>query len=245
MRINRFIGNFDLAQTRIKILDREIIHQMQKVLRLKIGDRMVLGDGKAKEVLVQIVNFQKDLIEAEPLECHINANEPKKETILYCSILKKENFETVVQKATEAGIREIVPIIVKRTVKLNINEERLQKIIKEAAEQSGRGILPILNKTLSFEEAMEHAKQNCLNLFFDKSGISIIEKHAHELLPLEKRFQFCQQIGIFIGPEGGWHEDELKIANERKFMIVSLGKTTLRAETAAIVGTYIVSNEII
>lgn len=245
MRINRFIGNFDLAETRIKILDRETIHQIKNVLRLKIGDRVVLGDGKSKEVLVQVIGIQKDLVEAEPLECHINANEPKKETILYCSILKKENFETVVQKATEAGVKEIVPIIVKRTVKLNINEERLEKIIKEAAEQSGRGILPILHKIMSFEEALEHAKQNCLNLFFDKSGISITDRHPHELLPLEKKFQFCQHVGIFIGPEGGWHEDELKTAKERNFMIVSLGGTTLRAETAAIVGSYIVTNEII
>ncbi len=245
MKIHRFIGDFNLADARIKIIDSESIHQIKNVLRLKVGDRIILGDGKAKEVLAQILNFQKNLIEAEPIECRLNTNEPKKETILYCSILKKENFETVVQKATEAGVREIVPLVVARTVKLNINEERLLKIIKEAAEQSGRGVLPILNKTLAFEEALEHSKQNCLNLFFDKSGQSLTESHHYELLPLDKKFDLCRHIGIFIGPEGGWHEDELKIAREKNFMIVSLGKTTLRAETAAIVGSYIVANEII
>ena len=83
---------------------------------------------------------------------------------------KKENFELVVQKAVEIGVKEIIPIITKRTVKLNLKYDRLEKIIKEAAEQSGRGILPILRKAMDFKKAIEEAEQNNINLFFDISG---------------------------------------------------------------------------
>lgn len=73
----------------------------------------------------------------------------QREVILYCAILKHENFELVVQKATEAGIKEIAPIITTRTIKLDIRKDRLEKIIKEAAEQSGRGVVPVWNWPLN------------------------------------------------------------------------------------------------
>jgi 16S rRNA (uracil1498-N3)-methyltransferase len=149
------------------------------------------------------------------------------QVILYCSIIKRENFELMAQKATEVGVKEIVPLLSSRTIKLNIKSERVEKIIKEASEQSGRGKVPELHPPMTFKDALEHAKSNDLNLFFDPSG------KIFSPLTQEKK------IGVFIGPEGGWDEDEIGLARAQNFQIVSLGKLVLRAETAAIVASFL------
>ena len=140
------------------------------------------------------------------------------------------------QKAVEAGIKEIVPVISKRAVKLNLNLKRLNKIIREAAEQSERGIMPILNKPLELSKAIKESQSNNLNLFFDRNG-----SEFSEVLGIIKKDDL-KKIGIWIGPEGGWGEEEVKIAKENNFKIVSLGKLTLRAETAAIIASYLIEN---
>ena len=128
---------------------------------------MILCDGKLDEAVAKILLLAKDKAELEILEIIKNKNEPENYVILYCPILKKENFEIAVQKAVEVGVKEIVPIITARTVKFGLNKERLEKIIKEAAEQSGRGILPNLNEAIDFDKAIIEAKnKNEVNLFF-------------------------------------------------------------------------------
>ena len=118
------------------------------------------------EAVAKILLLAKDKAELEILETIKNKNESENHVNLYCSILKKENFELAVQKAVEVGVKEIIPIITARTVKLGLNHERLNKIIKEAAEQSGRGVLPKLDEAIIFDEALKLAKENDLNLFF-------------------------------------------------------------------------------
>ncbi len=175
-------------------------------------------------------------IEVGITEVGKNENELPVYGILYCSILKRENFELVAQKSTEIGIKEIVPIISSRTIKMNLREDRLEKIIKEAAEQSDRGILPILNKPMKFDDALIHSRANDFNIFFHPGGEPVHGiKHAF------------QKVGIFVGPEGGWDEAEEKAVADLStgaghYKIANLGPLTLRAETAAIVATYAVLN---
>lgn len=238
MRLHRFIGNFNFSRNRFKIYDAEILNQAKNVLRLKKGDSIILADGKMNEAVVKIAEFDKKSMEVEILERSVNKNEPERHGILYCSILKRENFEWVAQKATEVGIKEIVPVISERTVKLGFKKERLEKIIREAAEQSGRGILPILRGAVKFSEALENSKQNDLNLFF--------EMDSQLLDPAELREMKSKKIGIFIGPEGGWSPEELttiaETAKENKnFKLRGLGNLTLRAETAAVVASWFVT----
>lgn len=233
MRLNRFFGNFEFLGKTIRIADAEILNQLKNVLRLKSGAEIILCDGKMNEALCMIADFGKDFIDLNILEINKNKSEPEKEIILYCSILKKENFELVVQKAVEIGVKKIVPIISAHTVKLGIKPDRLEKIIREASEQSGRGILPVLSEVLDFEKAVSGAKTNDFNLFFDASGKDFSEM---KLLPENNK------IGIFIGPEGGWSEEEIELAKKSGFQIASLGKLVLRAETAAIVASYLIYN---
>src|SRR6185503_3112201 len=103
----------------------------------------------------------------------------KREVTLYCSILKKENFELVCQKATEVGAYAICSIIAERTVKTGLNRPRLEKIIKEAAEQSGRSSLPILLEPMSFPEALSSSKANDLNVLFDKEGKNLDNNYSN------------------------------------------------------------------
>ena len=233
MRIHRFfIENNSFKKGLLEYKDKEFLNQIRNVLRLKAGNKILLFNGKMDEADAEIVEIKKDFIKLKILKIEKNSKELKTKVILYCSILKHQNFDIVVQKATEIGINEIFPIISKRTVKLHIQEKRLKKIIKEAAEQSGRVCLPVLHDVLNMDEAIKNAAQNKINLIFDKSGDDF-KKLNNGLF---------NDIGIFIGPEGGWSEDERKSFKENNFKIVNLGKLTLRAETAAIVASYLTVN---
>lgn len=232
-RINRFFGNFDFSKKNLKISDKDLYHQLKNVLRMKIGEKIILLDGKLKEVLAEIRNLNKDFIEFKIIKIKENRNESGIYGILYCSILKKDNFEFVAQKATEIGIKEIIPLICKNTVKLNLKERRIRKIIKEAGEQSERGILPILHSPIKFEDAINKSSENDFNLFFDPSGMTFSQMpKVNQML----------NVGIWIGPEGGWSKEEIDLAKEKKFKILSLGKLLLKAETAAIVASYLICN---
>lgn len=232
MKIHRFILDFDASDSKIIITDREFINQVRSVLKLKKGENIILSDGKSNEALVNIASISSNEVSLEVEKVFQNISEPNKDVVLYCSILKKENFEWVVQKATEVGVKEIIPLISQRTIKLDFKQERLEKIIKEAVEQSGRGFIPQLHKLKTFEQAIDDSKNNDLNLFFDIQGDDIKNLNGVD----------SKRIGVFVGPEGGWDDQEIKLAKENGFNAVSLGKLTLRGETAAIIASYLSAN---
>ena len=226
--VQRFFGPFNIKGDQERISDPEVLHQLKDVLRLGPGDKVVLVDQKGNEATGEIVKLTKEFAELVLSEHRRNEAEPKREVTLYCAVLKRENFEWVVQKATEVGVREIVPIITKRTIKLGLNLERLQKIMKEAAEQSGRGIVPALREPANFQEALDLAGDRT-NIVFDASGENLSKIDTHP-----------QSMNIWIGPEGGWDLEEVERARETKCKIAHLGPLTLRAETAAVVASYLV-----
>lgn len=239
MKIHRFIGDFKLKIGDFKLEDEGLFNQAKNVLKLKIGEKIILGDGLKNEGIAEIKEYGRDSVRVEIVEIQENKNEPESDVSLYCAILKRENFELVVQKATEIGVREIVPIITARTLKLDVRKDRLEKIIKEAAEQSGRGTVPVLRDPVDIEEVIKEDFKNQLNLFFDKSGLPVDRSESFEEL---KRLSYMGRIGVWIGPEGGWTDQEVESVGRSNFKIINLGKLTLRAETAAIVATYIVVN---
>jgi 16S rRNA (uracil1498-N3)-methyltransferase len=228
MKIHRFIDNFNLSGNEVEITG-EIAHQMAKVLKLEIGEQVELCDGKGINAQGKITKLSKNstIVEIEKITKESPA---QKSVTLFCAVLKKENFELVVQKATECGIQKIIPIITTRTIKTGLNMERLQKIAKEACEQSGRNYLPEIFEPITFEESLEKAKENEINIIFDASG---------ELL---RNLNDKSSIGIWIGPEGGWTPEEIKKATENNFSVASLGTNILRGETAAIIASYLAQN---
>lgn len=226
--IHRFIGKFPIQEKQFWIADKEFSHQVRDVLRLAPGDRIILCDGMGLEADVELLNYDKNAVEVKTFSAVEGYREPKTKVILYLAILKKENFELAVQKAVEAGVYKIVPVITKRTVKLGVKRNRLEKIIKEAAEQSGRTILPTVEDELDFKKAVAEAKLNDKNFFF-----------ALDAKPLSAMAgERGKTLGAFVGPEGGWDEFEMEYAKGAKFVMAGLGKLTFRAETAAIIAVH-------
>ncbi|MEW6617300.1 MAG: RsmE family RNA methyltransferase [Patescibacteria group bacterium] len=232
MKIHRFFGKFVIVDKGIMIGEKEMVHQIKNVLHLKIGEKILLCDENKNEYMVEITRIEKK-VDTKIISSGKNKNESKRDVHLYLSILKKENFELAVQKAVEVGVNTITPLITDRTVKLDIKRERILKIIKEAAEQSERGIIPELKEIANFSDVIKE-KRNGITFFCDRSG--------NNLYDLMKKTEEENVINVFIGPEGGWSENELEYAKENKFLIANLGKFTLRGETAAIIASYLFSN---
>ena len=228
-KIHRFIGAYDLRATEI-VLEDATARQIGLVLKMKTGEHVLLCDGKGHEAEYEILKLGKGSVGFARLgETHEVGKEPEIQVTLYAAILKRESFEWAVQKAVECGIARIVPMVTRRTVKKDVKQERLQEIAKEAAEQSGRGIIPAVEEPVSFVDAFEDAKQNEKNYFLD------VEAGEGSLMP-------AASIGLFIGPEGGWDEEEIALAKKTGLVPVSLGSRVLRGETAIAIATYLTTS---
>lgn len=210
------------------LTDRDLIRQWTLVLKFTIGEKIVLGDGNGKIVECEIVSMNKKSIQVKVGEIQ-TASKPKRNSRLYCAILKRENFEWVVQKATELGVGEIIPLITDRTIKTGVNFDRLHIIIKEACEQSHRAYLPILHPTEKFVDALKKAK--------DSSEVWLAHYGGEKITSVKQT-----AISVFVGPEGGWSENELELARAAQVKTPSLGPTVLRAETAAVVASFLAIN---
>jgi len=233
MKLHRFIIDQSIEDEFLNIEDENIAQQLREVLRYKPGYQLIISDGKKTEALCKILNLTKNGVELKVLNKTVKKQSRNRIVTLYCSILKRTNFELVVQKATEIGVYKIVPIITKRTVKLNVREDRLKRIIKEAAEQSGRIDLPELLPTNDFENALKDSLQHDTQVLFDLNG--------EPFIIIRDEISKSKSVGGFVGPEGGWEKSEIKLANEHDVVSVKISNYVLRAETAAIIGSYLVT----
>ncbi|MCX6752321.1 MAG: RsmE family RNA methyltransferase [Candidatus Nomurabacteria bacterium] len=259
MKVHRFIGEYDFSKKEVEITDVKIIKQIKAVLKLKKGEKVILSNGKGEEAEVTLDSIYDEKITGI-IDTVQKAEKAKRKVNLYLAILKKENFELAVQKTVEAGVHRIIPIITERTIKTGLNFSRLEKIMIEASEQSGRGVVPILSTIMKFKEALidgagsqparnassvadarPHDSQQRVGQaggekiiftpFFVKNGVS----SKSECYEPDKN---AENISIFIGPEGGFTEKEIKEATEAGYTPASLGSLVLRGETAAIIATY-------
>lgn len=232
MTIHRFFINPDLITEKIITLPEEISHQITQVLRLKSEAKIILLDNTGFEYLVKLIDVNKKHTIAELIEKKENKNEPDVKVHLFMALIARDNFELVLQKSVELGVTEITPIITERTQFdkkfAEAKYERWNKIIKESSEQSERAILPILNNPINFESAIIEATQKGESyIAWEKETSGTLNRHA-ELVSAS------HTINIFIGPEGGFTEQEIEFAKQNDVKPISLGKTILRAETAAI-----------
>ena len=233
MRLHRFFISPEAVRgSEIVLEDKNLINQIKKVLRLKIGDGVLFLDNSGKEYKSVIKQLGDSEINLEVIEVSENKNEPELKITLCQSLCKKDKFEWVLEKGTEIGIFAFASIISERTEKLGLNHERAEKILREAAEQSERGIIPKLSESKSFNEAFKNLDGE--KILLDKSGENI-----KSYIPNSK----FHILNIFIGPEGGWAENELNMAKENGVKIISLGSRILRTETAGLVAAAILLNK--
>lgn len=229
---HRFFLNQTLDKEIIMIKDRALVHQMRDVLKLRKGEKIAFFNANSEclgfDFVAELKNIEGSaavFMFREKLE---NIREPSKKLILYQSLIKKDKFEWVLAKAVEIGVSEIVPIISARSEKKSLNFLRCQIILKESAEQSGRAIIPKLHNEIFFEKAVLMAQSSGHKTYF--ADLSEKENKIHGAGD--------RTVNLFIGPEGGWEERELYAAGHAGFAMVSLGRLTLRSETAAVVASY-------
>jgi 16S rRNA (uracil1498-N3)-methyltransferase len=226
MRLHRFLIEADLNVAELVINDRDLARQIKLVLRLEPGDKLILTDGRGHETKADLTTLNGDQISFKLSGLESPNRESSCELTLFCAVLKRENFELVVQKAVELGVKRIQPLLTERTVKLGLNLERLKKVIKEAVEQSGRCVAPELNDPITFIDSLGLSGHYDLRIIFDSGG-----------LPFQA-VAGSSSAGVWIGPEGGWTEVELAAARSAGLTVANLGPRTLRAETAAIIATH-------
>jgi 16S rRNA (uracil1498-N3)-methyltransferase len=237
MKLNRFYvgaGNaeekdvFDIFEDSCVLRSTSLLHQLKSVFRFTKGDECVLFDDNQYEYHVKLLSLQKDRGDFEIISKTL-VDEKINNVSLYMSVIKKDLFELVAQKVTEIGISKITPIQSERTIVKNLSEDRLEKIVVEATEQSGGISIPKIEKILKLEEAINSAI---------KSEEKIIVADVADRDSLERIKREENKVALFIGPEGGWGEEDQKTFSKFNVTKVSLGQKVLRAETAAIVGVW-------
>ena len=253
--MHRFFIPADGLKDDTVILTGSVVHQIKNVLRFRPGDVIVVLDDSGWEYKVRLISVQPERITGCVEHKVLARTEPRAKITLYQSMLKARRFEWVLQKGTELGIVEFVPLVTDRCVIASLDGPeqprfgRWQRIILEAAEQSERGRLPRLHTTLLFPQACERAHRADLavlpwegekirslrSVLADYPGRPTSRVHDRSA-PTRRPFS----ISVFIGPEGGFTPPEVDQALRHGITPVSLGPRILRAETAALVATAIV-----
>ncbi|TSC54762.1 MAG: 16S rRNA (uracil1498-N3)-methyltransferase [Parcubacteria group bacterium LiPW_30] len=230
MRLHRFFVEQEIGDKKtLEIKEERILYQWRNVLRFSPLDKVILFDGKGSDFLCEINILTKNEAKLSVLEKMKGIISERKIT-LFVSLIKRENFELVLEKATELGVSHIVPVVAERSEKKSFNYERSAKIIVEASEQSGRADIPVLSEEVKPEEAVNKYKKE-LNLFaFDPTGSD-----------LYKTIVKNDNLGLFIGPEGGFTLKELDFFKENEIPVVKLCEQILRAETASIVAISLIT----
>ncbi|MBP0979743.1 MAG: 16S rRNA (uracil(1498)-N(3))-methyltransferase [Oscillospiraceae bacterium] len=217
----------------IEITGNDARH-IYKVLRMSVGESLVVCDLKNYDYDCEIKSISSDKVILKIKKKFLSTTEPKIKINLFQGVPKSDKFEFITQKAVELGVSQITPVIMNRCISV-IDEknkkkklERYNRIAFEAAKQSNRSKLPVVNNFVSFVEAINKIKnsESDLNLlFYEKSDIKL-EPVISNIKP--------KTINIMIGPEGGFEDFEIEIAKLAKINIVSMGKRILRCETAPI-----------
>jgi len=216
------------------IIDGDDVKHIKNVLRLRCNDIITLCDGMGTDFTARIEKFESNLIYADIIDRRKNTTEPPIEVTLFQGVPKSDKMDLIVQKSVELGVTRIVPVITDRTVVVFRTEKdkeskaaRWQRIAMEAAKQSNRGIIPIVDLPLNFKKALEYSKKVQL-------GIIPYEKENEKSLKRVLKGSGAKSIAVFIGPEGGFSQDEVDEAVSAGIISVTLGPRILRTETAGI-----------
>jgi 16S rRNA (uracil1498-N3)-methyltransferase len=206
----------------------EQAHQIATVLRMEPDQQVVVLDNSGWEFEAALVEVGRKRVTAVITHKRRVITEPASQLTLYQSLLKRDNFEWVLQKGTELGVSCFVPLITERTVaRRSRKASRWQRILTEAAEQSGRGRIPELAAPLTLAQAVaELPAQSTALIPWERAGSGSIGAYVAG--------KGGTAVALFIGPEGGFTAGEIELAQQHHIQPVTLGQRILRAETAAV-----------
>ncbi len=236
-----FVEPQQIKENLIQVTGEDAKH-IKTVLRAREGEEIILCDGLGTDYFCCIASLDEG-VTAEIRSSEPCQSEPKTKITLYQGLPKADKMELIIQKCVELGVDRIVAVSTERCiVKLDKKEEkkleRWQKIAEAAAKQSGRGKVPeIAPKVLRFSEALAEAKA--------LSGAIIpYEKEENRGIRSFVEGFSGSEIGVFIGPEGGFTEEEVQGAMDVGVLPVTLGKRILRTETAGMTAIAILLYEL-
>lgn len=224
-----FFNKNDISRGQVQLFGEDEKH-IKTVLRAREGEEMTLCDGEGMDYQCRIVSLERGVL-LDILSKEVCETEPKTKITLYQGLPKADKMELIIQKCVELGVDRIVAVsteraIVKLDKKENKKLERWQKIAEAAAKQSGRGKIPeIGQQVLKFKEAVAEA------MGLDGAIIPYEKEQETGIRQFVQGFQ-GESIGVFIGPEGGFAEEEIALAQENGITPITLGKRILRTETA-------------
>jgi len=227
-----YIPNPHIQNGLLKIEGDEVKH-IRKVLRLKAGDAILVFDGLGKEFEGTIIEEERSSVMVKIQHIFSSRGDSSLEVTLAQSLLKGEKMDYLIQKATELGVKEIIPFFSSRSVPLLEKSRglkrhhRWEKIAIEASKQCGRVVVPKVESLQDYSDMLRSASPDSLRLIlWEKGGIKL--KEALE------RSREKTKIFFVIGPEGGFSQDEVDQAKRAGFVAVTLGRRVLRAETASL-----------
>lgn len=219
---HRFFIDAALALGATVALSRDEQHHAH-VVRVREGEEVEIFNGRGASFIAKYSADGLQIVGAAP------DREARVALHLAMAIINLDKFDIVLQKATELGVRSIIPIVSERVEiraeRYRGKAERWRKIVFEAVKQSGRSVIPLIEEPAPFEEIV---KREGLKIIFDADTGPATSQPGNAAT-------------LFIGPEGGWTENELRLAREHGCAFERLGVRRLRAETAAIVATALVA----
>ena len=214
-------------------IEGDDVKHIREVMRLKVGDEIVICDGDKNDYLCKIESLTKNKARFQVLNRSGNEAEPSVNITLYQALPKAGKLEEIITKATELGIKRIVPIetafSVVKAKDVNARKyERYEKVAKAAAQQCRRGIIPKIEEALHFNDI---SPEGDVFLAYEKEKSKLREVSTIK-----------DDVSIIVGAEGGFSEFEIALAKEKGFYIVGLGSRILRLETASVVLATLILN---
>lgn len=211
-----------------------------KVLRMKVGERLVACDTKGKDYDCVIEELSDKQVELSVERVYPSETEPTVAVTLYQAMPKSDKMELIIQKAVELGVSAIVPVQTKRCVSrpdeksMKKKLERYNRIALEAAKQCGRGRIPQVLPMLDYAQALKAMKEDEKAMLFYENSTSSFRKELE---------QGASSVSIMVGAEGGFEEEEVRQALDMGIASLSLGKRILRCETAPLAALSIIMYE--
>ncbi len=232
--MNRFfVERRYISEGNIRITDSDDLHHLTRVLRLSIGEQLFVTDGEGRAYIAIVERIARTSMILKILDTVKNSRpEDRKVTIsLAVAVPKNVHFENIVDKCTQLGVSQIIPLLTERTlVKKDVFEKknkRLERVLVSAAKQSGVLFVPKLNNAVNFSEFLPSLSEYDLKLLPNLSDRSIALSEA--LSGFDRG-----RILLMVGPEGDFSEKEIRAASASGCLGVSLGESVLKVDTAAI-----------
>lgn len=229
-----FVSQEQIDQEEILINGPDVNH-MKNVLRLKPGEQVEVNDGAGDRHLCELEAFEPECARLRIIDTWKPEIELPSKLYLFQGLPKGDKMELIIQKAVELGVYEIIPVATKRAV-VRLDEKKAAKkavrwnaIAESGAKQSGRSLIPQVRAVMTFREALQYADSlDVVLLPYEKAdGMQETRRMIGQIMP-------GQSVGIFIGPEGGFEEQEVRQAAEHGVVPVTLGRRILRTETAGL-----------